>query len=732
MPDAMRSAPLIFPFERDKTVVDGRFVIKGELGQGGMGRCYFAFQSNLDRTCVLKMLAPKLHPRFVKHADARAMLENEARTLGLLAEGNDSFVNVFDRGTLYALVRHEDLGEIELDLPYYTMEYLHGITLAVLIDKATLKAEFFPFGLILPLCKQMAEALVIMHSRGVIHRDIKPDNIVLNERIGRPLTVKVIDLGVSRREGDPVLAGTGTIRYGTPELLAGKAALESTQSDIYPLGLVFYEFVALRGPHVCETAQAYFFAHVNIEAPNVLVFRPDCPPRFAKLITWMLMKDPRKRPTARQVADELTAIIGELGTAGARATSQLSLSGLLPPSQQAAAQRQRTTLHMRPALVRSVLQPAASPGAMPLHSFEIVASHPMPDSVQPAASRTAPVAPASARASGSEADASASRGKEPVQPFGQNPSVRPLPEEPALVQRHTVRMSPVPSASPSPPSVAPQASSPPAAIPTPVIQPAPSVIVGDPLPSPLTTTSGGIHDIPNVPAFRSMGQMIDALWEDDTRYQPSAADTADMPKLPVSVVRERALAHGAAHARRKAEAAVTAPPAQMTPLPRGETPLSVSRSHPTDTTTSRRAPTVPHGPRWRRMVPISVIGACAVALLAAGAIRISRRPAMVDPVVPASSASAVAPTATTSASAVTAATVPSIAVSETASAAPAPPPAPREVAAGPTSHASAHALASVPKLPPARWVPPAPTKRDVGATVDDITDPFVHRPAPAP
>jgi hypothetical protein len=295
---------LPFPFEADKTLIDGRFLIKGELGQGGMGRCYRVWQGSLERLCVLKMLAPKLHPRFVPEPDARLLLEHEAKTLGLLAQGNDSFVQVFDRGTLVIEAQHR--GErLELDLPYYIMEFLHGFSLEVLVDLQQKLGEFLPWPIVLTLAAQMARALSVAHERGVIHRDLKPDNMFVHRRVDRLPVLKLIDFGVSRREGSESRYGTGTARYGTPEMLARTAQRESTQSDIYPLGLVMFEVTTNRGPFLGRSKDEFIYAHVQTEPPRLATLRPDAPPFFADLVDRALAKNPARRPTAQQIADAI-------------------------------------------------------------------------------------------------------------------------------------------------------------------------------------------------------------------------------------------------------------------------------------------------------------------------------------------------------------------------------------------------------------------------------------------
>ena len=495
---------LPFPFEPEKTVVDDRFVIKSELGQGGMGRCYRVLQKNLDRICVLKMLAPKLHPRFVDHTDARVMLENEAKTLGLVANGNDSFVQVFDRGVIFALIRLDGQA-LELDLPYYVMEYLQGQSLEVIIDGAAARQHPLPIDSVVSLCHQASRALRIAHSRGVIHRDVKPDNMFLQERVDRLPTLKLIDFGVSTREGAAHVHGTGTIRYGAPELLSKRVSRASTQSDMYPLGLVFYELAALRGPHVCNSKEDYMWAHVYLEAPDVRQFRPECPPRFAGLIAALLAKDPASRPTAEQTDDELTAILASLAGGG---SAQAQLSRLLPSPRERAARRERAT---RPSSERyhgatlSSTLPSSELGAV----GQAAASSSQFFSSQPLVALPEPMPRASAlREKTQPANSAAAMMKRDTVRGMDQPPIEGLP--PMVVEEPTFHSHPIPGSN--------QAD----ARPT------------DP------TAGGAIEDVPYVPVFKSMGQIFDAVWDDDTRYQPSPFATVDIPLPALSASLARA------------------------------------------------------------------------------------------------------------------------------------------------------------------------------------------------
>jgi serine/threonine protein kinase len=471
---------LPFPFEPDKTVVDSRFLIKGELGQGGMGRCYRAWQESLERLCVLKMLAPKLHPRFVPHQDARAMLENEAKTLGLLAHGNDSFVQVFDRGTVHILVRQDD-ASFELDLPYYTMEFLHGYSVEVLIEWQHKRQELLPWAVVLTLCAQTARALSVAHGRGVIHRDLKPDNIFIHRRFDRQPVVKLIDFGVSTREGEASLFGTGTARYGAPELLSQRAVLESTQSDVYPLGLVLFELAALRGPFVARSKADYMRAHVYEEPPGLAQLRPDVPPSFARLVAAALAKDQRARPTAKQAADELDAMLAGMASAkeaNAQISQLLTHVGGASARQEAAARTREGRSRREPG---TTLSGDGDMGLPPQNSTLYLLGRDSATAARGAAVDGAvPPTPIADRVASTATTSTATT----VAP-SRTPAV--ILRQPVVIESMNVHAA--------------------------------------------VASEVRIDDVAHVPVFHSMAQVFESVWEDDTRYETSPFDTRSEPPV---------------------------------------------------------------------------------------------------------------------------------------------------------------------------------------------------------
>ncbi|SFB99678.1 serine/threonine protein kinase [Nocardioides terrae] len=266
-------------------MVAGRYELGEQIGAGGSGTVFRAHDRVLDRVVAVKTMRPGAD------ADAHARLRIEARLAGLLAHPG--------------IARVHDFGEEEIGgqvAPYLVMEYVDGASLRdVLHDQAPMAPDR-----VMGIVAQLADALAVAHAVGIVHRDVKPSNILV-----RPSgTVALIDFGIARSQDiDPVtLTGTivGTVDYISPEQAGGAGA--TPLSDLYALGLVAYECLTGERPLRRDTQVATVLAHVNEDVPALPRTFPE-PVR--DLVHRLTARDPRRRPADAATAARLArAAIG--------------------------------------------------------------------------------------------------------------------------------------------------------------------------------------------------------------------------------------------------------------------------------------------------------------------------------------------------------------------------------------------------------------------------------------
>ncbi len=268
-------------------VLGGRYRLVELLGQGGMATIFRATDAQLGREVAVKVL----HPEYGRDPDFVARFRQEAQAAGSLSHPN--IVSVFDFGS-------------DDDGPYIVMELVDGE------DVATLLARNGP----LPprqaarLSAEVAHALAAAHSRGIVHRDVKPGNILVSSD-GR---VKVTDFGIARAWADArlTLPGVtlGSVHYFSPEQALGEQATE--KSDIYSLGIVLYELLTGRRPWEGDNAAAVAMARISAPPPLVSDIRPNVPPVLEAIDRKALSPDPGARyPTAAAMADALEAFLDD-------------------------------------------------------------------------------------------------------------------------------------------------------------------------------------------------------------------------------------------------------------------------------------------------------------------------------------------------------------------------------------------------------------------------------------
>lgn len=281
-----------------KTV--GAYRLTEKLGEGGMSEVYKAYQPRLDRYVAIKFIRPELaaDPEFLPR------FEQEARALGRLS--HPAIVSVFDYGEL------EGRG-------YLVMEYLPGGTLKDRLCELRQRGEKMSLKEACQIIRQASEALDYAHQQGIIHRDVKPANIMLVQG-GR---VVLNDFGIARMIGsDSALTRTGTAigtpDYMSPEQIEGDTAAIGPASDVYSLGIVLYEMMTGRVPFVADTPLAVMLKHLHDPITLPRTFNPDLSVELERVILKALARRPEDRyARAADLADALEACYTRLSAASA-------------------------------------------------------------------------------------------------------------------------------------------------------------------------------------------------------------------------------------------------------------------------------------------------------------------------------------------------------------------------------------------------------------------------------
>ena len=243
-----------------------RYVLGDLVGRGGMGAVYRAQDTRLGRTVAIKILNPGQHT-----AETLRRFEREARAAAALSHPGIVHIYDFDRG---------------FDSYFISMELVDGPTLSALLQK---EPGFVSRNLI-PLARQIADAVAYAHSRHVVHRDLKPSNMVLADR----RQLKILDFGIARRldELETTASGaTGTPFYMAPEQILGEVPDERT--DIYSLGVTLFQIATGALPFATGNVLR---AHLEQPPPDPRALAPDLDPAIVALILSCLAKDPAGRP----------------------------------------------------------------------------------------------------------------------------------------------------------------------------------------------------------------------------------------------------------------------------------------------------------------------------------------------------------------------------------------------------------------------------------------------------
>lgn len=276
----------------------GNYLILGLLGQGAMGAVYRAKQLSMDRVVALKTLRPELarDQGFVER------FQREARAAAAIAHPH--LVSVIECGCV---------GGVH----FFTMEHVAGTTLRRRLDEL----GPLPESEALPWMQQVAEALQAAHQKGFVHRDVKPDNILLDEH-GQ---AKLADLGLAKPiDGDADMTGTGVV-MGTPHYVAPEqvqGARLDGRADLYALGATFYYLLSGHTVFTAPTASAIAVKHVTDTPQPLRHHAPQVSPALERLIMRCLQKDPARRPaSAVAVVEELVRL--QRGETGPRTATRL-------------------------------------------------------------------------------------------------------------------------------------------------------------------------------------------------------------------------------------------------------------------------------------------------------------------------------------------------------------------------------------------------------------------------
>ncbi|MFP5311253.1 MAG: protein kinase domain-containing protein, partial [Actinomycetes bacterium] len=310
------------------TLVDNRYAVAARLARGGMSTVYLAVDQRLDREVALKVL----HPHLAADENFLGRLGREAKAAARLSHPH--VVGVLDQG-------HDG------NTAYLVMEYIKGHTLRdVLRDKGAL-----PPRLALALIDPVVEGLAAAHSAGFIHRDVKPENVLIADD-GR---IKIGDFGLARAVTSSTSTGAliGTVAYISPELVLGRPA--DARSDVYAVGIMLYEMLTGRQPFEGEVPIQVAYQHVNgtVGPPSDLV--PGLAGEVTELVQWCTANDPENRPVdGNALLQELRHIRTNLTDA------ELDLQ---PPAAVAAAPQHQTEVLARASNPTTLLPPSRRPAA---------------------------------------------------------------------------------------------------------------------------------------------------------------------------------------------------------------------------------------------------------------------------------------------------------------------------------------------------------------------------------
>ncbi|MET8661074.1 MULTISPECIES: protein kinase domain-containing protein [Streptomyces] len=280
-------------------VAGGRYQLRDLLGEGGMASVYLAYDSALDRQVAIKTL----HTELGREQSFRERFRREAQAVAKLQHTN--IVSVFDTG-------EDELGGALM--PYIVMEYVEGQPLGSVLAADIRSHGAMPADKALKVTADVLAALETSHEMGLVHRDIKPGNVMMTKRG----VVKVMDFGIARamQSGVTSMTQTGMV-VGTPQYLSPEQALGrgvDARSDLYSVGIMLFQLLTGRIPFDADSPLAIAYAHVQEEPVAPSSINRSVTPAVDALVARALKKNPNERfPSAAAMRDEIARVLNASG-----------------------------------------------------------------------------------------------------------------------------------------------------------------------------------------------------------------------------------------------------------------------------------------------------------------------------------------------------------------------------------------------------------------------------------
>jgi serine/threonine protein kinase len=291
-----------------KTLLD-KYRIDALVGLGGMGAVYYAYHSAIDRSVAFKILQPNIA---LSDEHVVEMFEREAKLAGRLSHEN--------------IVDVKDAGRTDEGIAYIVMEWIEGRTL----DEELSRQGRFSFSRAAGIARQVAAALGEAHRKHVIHRDLKPGNIMLIDSPGGRDHVKVLDFGIGKAleetlAGSMVSTVVGTPHYASPEQLTIGGRIDG-RSDIYSLGVILYRMIGGKPPFNSPSMGEVIQMQLTSEPAPLFTLRPETPLAIERLVNSMLAKNPDRRPqSAAEVVASLDHALPHLDKSDVAPTGETTI-----------------------------------------------------------------------------------------------------------------------------------------------------------------------------------------------------------------------------------------------------------------------------------------------------------------------------------------------------------------------------------------------------------------------